>query len=87
MKYRKKPIEVDAMQIKDFYNLPHTMLPKWIADGYDQEILIPDKQTLLIETLEGRMKATLEDWLVQGVEGEYWFVKKSIFEKTYEIVS
>ena len=40
----------------------------------------------IINTLEGEMKAKYGDYLVRGIEGEYYPVKKSIFEKSYEEV-
>lgn len=40
-----------------------------------------------IQTLEGVMHANAEDWIIIGVEGEMWPVKKEIFEKTYRIIS
>lgn len=40
-----------------------------------------------IQTLEGVMHANTGDWIIIGVEGEMWPVKKEIFEKTYRIIS
>ena len=40
-----------------------------------------------IETLEGTMHANPGDWIITGVEGECWPVKKEIFEKTYEVIA
>ena len=40
-----------------------------------------------IETLEGRMQAKAGDWLIKGVKGELYPVRRDIFEETYEIVS
>ncbi|URI13433.1 hypothetical protein [Ligilactobacillus salivarius] len=39
-----------------------------------------------IKTLEGIMHAQKGDWILTGVEGEQWPVKKEIFEKTYNII-
>lgn len=39
-----------------------------------------------IKTLEGVMHANVGDWIVTGVDGEQWPVKKEIFEKTYNIL-
>ncbi|WP_278553566.1 hypothetical protein AB8P52_05270 [Companilactobacillus pabuli] len=39
-----------------------------------------------IKTLEGNMKANVGDWIITGIDGEQWPVKKSIFEKTYMIL-
>ena len=40
----------------------------------------------MIDTLEGRMKANLFDWIIKGVNGEFYPCKPDIFEKTYEKV-
>ncbi|MBB1096126.1 MULTISPECIES: hypothetical protein [Lactobacillaceae] len=45
------------------------------------------KKPLDIKTLEGVMHANAGDWIITGVEGEQWPVKKEIFEKTYRIIS
>lgn len=41
---------------------------------------------MYIETLEGTMTACLGDYIVKGVNGEYYPVKPEIFEKTYEVL-
>lgn len=40
----------------------------------------------IIETLEGEMHAYAGSYIVRGIEGEIYPVKKEIFEKTYEVV-
>lgn len=42
-----------------------------------------DKE-LIIDTLEGKMKASIGDWIITGVNGEQYPCKPDIFEKTYE---
>jgi hypothetical protein len=44
-----------------------------------------DKE-IIIETLEGSMKASVGDWIITGVSGEQYPCKPDIFEKTYEKV-
>ena len=39
---------------------------------------------MVIPTLEGRMHATPGDWIIRGVQGEFYPCKPDIFEKTYE---
>lgn len=39
-----------------------------------------------VYTIEGPLTAKPGDWIITGVEGEKWPVKKDIFEKTYEII-
>lgn len=40
-----------------------------------------------IVTLEGVMHANTGDWILTGIEGEQWPVKREVFEKTYEVLS
>lgn len=44
-----------------------------------------EKDTV-IKTLEGDLIARKGDWVITGVDGEQWPVKKDIFEKTYEVI-
>jgi hypothetical protein len=44
-----------------------------------------DKE-MVIETLEGSMKASVGDWIITGVKGEQYPCKPDIFEVTYEEV-
>lgn len=39
-----------------------------------------------IETLEGFMQASTGDYIIKGVNGEFYPCKPDIFEKTYEKV-
>lgn len=41
-------------------------------------------EELIIQTLEGNMKADPGDWIITGVHGEKYPCKPDIFEKTYE---
>jgi len=40
----------------------------------------------IVKTLEGMMKGTAGDYMVQGIKGERYPVRKDIFEETYESV-
>lgn len=42
------------------------------------------KKPVDIKTNEGIMHANVGDWILTGIDGEKWPVKKDIFEKTYE---
>jgi hypothetical protein len=44
------------------------------------------KAGLYIKTKEGSMHVSRGDWIICGVEGEFYPCKPSIFEKTYESV-
>ena len=39
-----------------------------------------------IKTLEGTMIASVNDFIIKGVNGEFYPCKPDIFEKTYEAV-
>jgi hypothetical protein len=84
-KYRKKPVVIEAIQ--------------WDGTNYQEvcdfvrERLVfeytsspPSERVLVIETLEGTMRAQAGDFIIRGVNGEYYPCKPDIFEKTYEPV-
>lgn len=79
--FRKKPIEIEAMQLtvdngKDVCDwiLSQSTMKRWtLPDG-----------GVLIETLEGKMTANVGDWIIQGVQGEFYPCKPDIFAETYE---
>lgn len=83
MRYRKKPVEIEARQlIDDLRN--HSEVAMWInANG--GEALVPFAEPcVFIETLEGRMRADIGDYVIRGVQGEFYPCKPDIFEATYE---
>ena len=61
---------------------------KAIQKSYAEAIQFEDKDNpyLKIETLEGIMKASVGDYIIKGVNGEFYPCKPDIFEKTYERV-
>ena len=81
-KYRKKPVVIDAMQFTDdnkdrvFNFITCSCSADW-EDG---------KPVLKIQTLEGVMTASLGDYIIRGVNGEFYPCKPDIFEKTYDLV-
>lgn len=85
MKYRKRPVVIDAMQFTGigkgrFKNLlQFCPILKTIYDG--RKIAY-----LLIPTLEGSMKCNPNDWVIKGVQGEFYPCKPDIFKQTYEKV-
>lgn len=88
MKYRKKPIVIEAVQLRwdnwsemcDFADVgPEDNKPKGIEDD------MPDI-AMSIPTLEGVMKASQNDYIIRGVQGELYPCKPDIFEQTYELV-
>lgn len=86
MKYRKKPVVIEAVQFYD----NHDSLTKLSSLGLDPVNVshaIPSMPVLKIETLEGTMTATEGDYIIKGVQGEFYPCKPDIFEQTYEEVS
>jgi hypothetical protein len=80
MKFRKKPVVVEARQIMEAtFNDPHPN-----DDHFPGVIYDPIQRCVFIETLEGKMRGDLGDWLIKGVKGEVYPCKPDIFEATYE---
>ena len=82
MKYRKKPVVVEARQLTR-ENGPE--LWEW-ADSKPRYGMDGEVDGLTIFTLEGRMKADFGDWIIRGVRGEFYPCKPDVFEATYEPV-
>lgn len=86
MKYRKLPVEIEAVkftrdnfeEIKKFTN----------GKAYDfiTERRINGKSYCSIKTLEGVHTATEGDFIIKEVHGEFYPCKPDIFKKTYELV-
>lgn len=86
-KFRKKPVVIEAMQL----NGQTAKIAEWLNEngGKFTAVTHPTdatKDELFIETLEGVMHAAPGDWIIRGVEGEFYPCKPDIFEKTYERV-
>ena len=83
MKFRKKPVVIEA---KKLTKGRAAAISTWL-DAFAQEhtVHIPDG-TITIHTLEGDMLAGIGDWVIQGVQGEFYPCKPDIFASTYEPV-
>ena len=83
MRFRKKPVEIEAVQ--------------WLGDpncwevfdflGIDHPEDETDHSMIHIPTLEGTMTARPGDWIIRGVQNELYPCKPEIFEATYEPVT
>jgi hypothetical protein len=83
MKYRKKPVVIEALyydgvNLKDVADFMGVSLPPQYEDLIGTPIFIP--------TLEGVMRADVGDFIIKGVNGEFYPCKPDIFAKTYEKV-
>jgi len=90
MKYRKKPVVIDAMQ----FTYPPTELLEWfcpVITNFRKSRHPNAKAEADIVTLEDGADnrvvhvATEGDWIIKGVAGEFYACKPDIFDKTYEL--
>ena len=81
MKYRKKPVVIEAEQFfsKDW-------LKGKTIDGVEMEKSSRGEISFWCPTLEGRHIVSEGDWIITGVKGEKYPCKPDIFELTYEKV-
>lgn len=90
MKFRKKPVVIDAIQFT--HELALACLVDMAAGPFGLSVCgncHPPSRTLhsayiSIQTLEGIMRANLGDWIIKGVKGELYPIKPDIFAESYE---
>jgi len=76
--YKKKPVIIQAVV--------------WTGENREEIMefangsiyFTDDLKTLNIKTLEGNLKANVDDYIIKGVKGEFYPCKPDIFEQTYE---
>ena len=87
-KYRKRPVEIEALQLH-MSNMD-SLIQQMRRDGYEVETHSEPPMRAItgikIKTLEGVMLANIGDYIIKGVQGEYYPCKPDIFEKTNEPV-
>lgn len=77
-KYRKKPVTIEAIQ----WNGENLLeIQRFMGSTVENHWSV-----LIIPTLEGNMYASLNDYIIKGVNGEFYPCKPDIFAKTYEEV-
>jgi len=89
MKFRKKPVVIDAVQIHKRMDIT---APDWWADAvqtnkvtlHGMGKMTRDEPWVEIKTLEGSMRGDHGDWIIRGVKGELYPCKPDIFAVTYE---
>jgi len=86
MKYKKKPVIIDAWQWNGTTLADAMMFVK--ENGLKDLTAVIGKRNekigFIIQTLEGDHVATKGDYIIRGVQGEYYPCKPDIFEQTYE---
>lgn len=81
-KYRKLPVEVEAVQFTD-ENIDNGRLKRFFGIKFCSYFK-KEYQTMEILTLEGTLKASKGDWMIKGIQGEIYPCKDEIFKQTYE---
>lgn len=82
-KFRKKPVVIEAIQLT-MDNMQRVM--EWCGGRYWSKPPMRAISGIEIVTLEGIMEASFDDYIIQGVKGEFYPCKTDIFEATYERV-
>ena len=85
MKYRKKPVVIEAVQVPPEGESFSDEEQDWLFQS-DRDFDNGGDGSLYIHTLEGTMTAEPGDWVIKGVKGELYPCKPDIFEATYEPV-
>ncbi len=90
-KYRKKPVVIEAVQ---WDGKNYDEICQFTGDwgGHkkaheDAEELAHKTGEMYIQTLEGTMKASKGDYIIKGIQGEFYPCKPEIFEASYEVVT
>lgn len=78
-KYRKKPVIIEAVQFTG-NNVDEIL--EFAKDSFNN----PSTSEIVIPTLEGNMMVSIGDYVIKGVNGEFYPCKPDIFDKTYEEV-
>lgn len=87
MLVRKKPIVVEAFHYTErLLDCHHVFMgPEWLREAYEDGILRYNSfGELVIETLEGNMHVSPDDYIIRGIYGELYACKPDIFWETYE---
>lgn len=82
-KYRKKPVVIEAVQ---FTGDNADDVLKFIGNARESYILSNENKIegIIIKTLEGNHKASINDWVIRGTQGEVYPCKPDIFAEIYE---
>ena len=85
MMYRKKPVEVEAVQW--FRHGDHPAVKRASPSPFLSHILeqrVPIEHLGVITTLEGNLYVRPGDWIIKGIQGEYYPCNPDVFQATYE---
>jgi hypothetical protein len=94
-KYKKKPVVIEALQWSGgshrtmFNFLEGDELEDKPISSVGKNFYIDHNKVkggLIIKTLEGEHLASIGDYIIKGVKGEFYPCKPDIFEQTYDVV-
>ena len=90
--FTKKPVTIEALQYPTdpFDNAGAISVYEWVRRnslGKNSAYIDLMSGDLMIHTLEGDMRVSAGDWIIRGVQGEFYPCKPDIFKATYEEVS
>ena len=85
MRFRKKPIVIEAVRIPNQDEMiEHGLVIGFFMKYKFEDFTIEEDKGYNIKTIEGTMHASPGDWIIRGINGEFYPCKPDIFEKTYE---
>lgn len=95
MKYRKKPVVIEAVQlcknntkeVLEFMGQKVDLNCDMAFQRWEEYCNSVKNEGLTIHTLEGDIIASIGDYIIKGVNGEFYPCKPDIFDKTYEKVN
>ncbi len=90
MKYRKKPVVVEARQWVGHMQTPNRDVAPWYYDWAGNRCPVCGLGTEdhgRVKTLEGCLRVCPGDWIICGIKGELYPYKPDIFAMTYEEVT
>lgn len=82
-KFRKKPVVIEACQFEVWRGQEDAeALAAWCGGRIPNPNAL--RPVIEIDTLEGVITASDGDWIIRGVQGEFYPCKPDIFDATYE---
>ena len=85
-KFRKKPVVIEAVQwdgkMATLHQLENDGMRAAAVYSFEDNV-----QSLSIKTLEGSLVVSDNDWIIKGIQGEFYPCKPDIFDATYETVT
>lgn len=90
IKFRKKPVVVEAIQLTETNRGEILKWAKSYARLGSLIRVVPKggfQHQMLVHTLEGTMTADVGDWIIRGMKGEFYPCKPDVFDQTYEEAS